>query len=140
MRFAYGNLKSLVTNSSWRKLENCLAETMPTLKFGTADSLRVLRSLDLSIVGKSYYALNLIPPPLENKFAAQSVWISSKLERILNNPSLGWLGMAFVIAAKKSQPAASRSVKQTESAVRRSGYAARASDRIGEARGQFPRG
>ena len=101
MKFVYRNAKALVTNSAPIKWKGCSAETMPTLKFGMTHTFRMLRSRDLSIVGKRYYALNLVPPPLDNKLAAQSVWISSKLERLLVTPLLGWLGMAFVIFAEK---------------------------------------
>jgi SAM-dependent methyltransferase len=112
MRFAYRNAKALVKNSARIKLKDCSAETMPTLKFGMAENIRVLRSLGLSIVGNTYYSLNLVPPPLENKLAAQSVWVSSKLARLGSNPLLGWLGQAFIIAAKKTQPTERQSAQQ----------------------------
>ena len=103
VKFTYCNIKALVTNSPRKMLKDCSAETMPTIKFGMADSLRMLRSLGLSIVGKRYFALNLVPLPLGKKFAAQSVWLSSKMEHLLSHRIFGWLGMAFVIAAKKPE-------------------------------------
>lgn len=102
LKFAYSNAKALVTNSARIKLKDCSVEGVPTRRFGMSDSLRVLRSLGLSIRGKTYYAPNLFPPPLGNRLGAQSFWVSAKLEQLVAKPMLGWLGMAFVIAAEKS--------------------------------------
>lgn len=112
MKFAYCNAKALVMNSARIKLKDCSLEGVPTRSFAMTDSLRLLRALGLSIVGKSYYALNLFPPPLDKRFTTQSVWVSSKLEQLLTNPMFGGLGMAFVIAAKKSEPAGYRGVQE----------------------------
>jgi ubiquinone/menaquinone biosynthesis C-methylase UbiE len=101
MKFAYRNAKAHVTSSAPIKWKGCSAETMPTSKFKMAHTSKMLRSRGLSIVGGRYYALNLVPPPLDNKLAALSVWVSSKFERMLVSPLLGWLGMAFVIFAEK---------------------------------------
>lgn len=101
IKFLYSNAKALVTNSVPAKLRDCSFEEVPTARFGMADSLQMLRSLGLSIRAKTYYALNLFPPPLGARLASQAVWINSRLEQLLAIPMFGWLGMAFVIAAKK---------------------------------------
>jgi ubiquinone/menaquinone biosynthesis C-methylase UbiE len=102
IKFAYYRTKALVTNSIPVTLKDCSLEGVPTWRFGMAESLRMLRSQGLFIGARTFFALNLFPPPLGDRLVSQAVWVNSRLEQLLTTRFFGWLGMAFVIAAKKS--------------------------------------
>lgn len=115
VRFSRRNIKALLKNSKWVSFRDCSVEALPSRKFRLGERLKLLRALGLSVVGKAYFSLSVLPPPLHVRFVHQSVWASSKLEYLLQKPVFGWLGMAFVIAAQKSGSA----VKEDERRIGR---------------------
>jgi hypothetical protein len=64
---------------------------------------RLLSSCKLDTIDVVYYSFNILPAPLDSKYPRKSVQIIKKLEH-LRIGRLNWLGMAFVIKAKKSDP------------------------------------
>lgn len=101
--FIWKNVRALVTNANWISFRECLGENLPTRKFRLKERLALLQAMTLSTIGISYFALNILPPPLDARFARQSVWASVKLEHLLQKPAFQWAGMAFVIAARKAE-------------------------------------
>jgi ubiquinone/menaquinone biosynthesis C-methylase UbiE len=72
-------------------------------KFTVEKQSKVLHRAGLSVVGKSYFASNILPPVLGRRLPHHTVWLSSKLEPLLRTPLSGWLAMAFVLAAEKPE-------------------------------------
>ena len=101
-KFAYRNAKALVINSAWISLKNSALEGVPTRRFGMAQSLQMLHALGFSIRAKTYFGLNIFPPPLREDFAFTLASPNSRLGRLLNAAKFGWLAAAFVIVAEKS--------------------------------------
>jgi ubiquinone/menaquinone biosynthesis C-methylase UbiE len=77
--------------------------------FRAAAVERLLRLHNLAAVDLVYYSFNLVPPPLDREFPRRSVQLSRKLERLCGT-HLKWLGMAFIISARKDPAATSTQV------------------------------
>jgi ubiquinone/menaquinone biosynthesis C-methylase UbiE len=101
IKFGAKNVTALLRNSKRVPLRDCLAEALPTRKFTLGTQVRVLRNMGLSVVGKIHFAPDVLPPQIGHRFPRHAVWLSSKLERLLQSTLFGWLGMAFVIAVRK---------------------------------------
>jgi ubiquinone/menaquinone biosynthesis C-methylase UbiE len=102
LKFCAVGLRSAFRKSRALALRDCAYETPPTRKFALKKQIAVLLENGLSTFGANYYALNMLPPPLGTKFPHQSSWLSSKLEHLAKTNLLGWTGMAFVVAVRKT--------------------------------------
>lgn len=102
LKFCAIGLRSVFRRSYALALRDCVYETPSTRKFALKKQQALLLENGLSVFGTSYYALNILPPPLGTKFPHQSSWLSSKLEHLTKTNLLGWTGMAFVMAVRKT--------------------------------------
>jgi ubiquinone/menaquinone biosynthesis C-methylase UbiE len=105
IKFLVKNIKAIMKNSQSASFKDCLVEELPTRKFRLGERTKLLQSAGLSVVGNIYFSLNVLPFPLDARFPRQLVRVSSKLEHLLQIPSLRWLGMGFVIVVQKSMRA-----------------------------------
>lgn len=100
LKFVAANAAALVGRSKWTRLRDC-KHRRPTRRFRLAERLGALRRQQLSIERSRYFSMNVLPRPLDRLTAPPSVWVSSTLEPMLSVPGFGWLGMAFIVVARK---------------------------------------
>ena len=92
------NIRAVAKNARWVPFKDCNGERIPTRKFRLKERIELLRAAGLSVIEKTYFSLNILPAPLDTRFPGQS--FGGKLEHLLQKDIFGWLGMAFVIAAR----------------------------------------
>jgi ubiquinone/menaquinone biosynthesis C-methylase UbiE len=97
--FLLVNLKAIVSKSKYVSFKDCLGEELPTRKFRPGERTKLLQAVGLSFRKKIYFSRNIFP---SRGVPRQMVWVSSKVEHLLQTPLLKWLGMGFVIIAHKS--------------------------------------
>jgi ubiquinone/menaquinone biosynthesis C-methylase UbiE len=101
LKFGLKNLIVFIQGASRVPLRDCHSEINPTRKFVLQRQTRLLRDTGLCVVGAEYFALDILPPQLSRRFQRQAVWLSRTLEHLLQSKWFGWLGMAFLIVARK---------------------------------------
>lgn len=100
LKFAFKNVVALLGMSKWIRLRESKGSP-PTRRFRRAERLKTLRRHQLSIERDTYFSLNIFPRPLDRMIGAPCAWVSAVLEPLLSVPLMGWLGMAFVVLARK---------------------------------------
>jgi hypothetical protein len=95
------NIRAVAMNARRVPFMDCSGERIPTRKFRLKERIELLRAAGLSVIEQTYFSLNILPAPLDTRFPGQP--FGGKLEHLLQKDIFGWLGMAFVIAARISR-------------------------------------
>lgn len=101
LKFLWKNVKAIIKRTKFVSFKECLGEGLPTRKFRLGERTELLQATGLSVVGSTYFSLNIFLAPLDARFPHQMIRVSAKLEHLLQKPLFDWLGMGFVIAVQK---------------------------------------
>ncbi|MGH6952085.1 MAG: class I SAM-dependent methyltransferase [Vitreimonas sp.] len=101
LKFVGKNIAAMVGRAKWTRLRDCSYEPEPFRRFKLGERVQTLRRQRFSIEGAKYFCLSLFPPPFDRVIVAPSIWVSAMLEPLLSARWLGWLGMAFLVFARK---------------------------------------
>lgn len=100
IKFATGNIKALFQNSRYVRMRDCPAETPLARKFVLEQRKGIMRGKGLSVLAENYFAPNILPLRLGNRYVVQALCLSSKLDPTVHTWLFGRLGMGFIIVAR----------------------------------------
>lgn len=101
-KFVVRNSRAVFGGAKPVRLDECAGEALPTRRFRLKERCALLGSMGLEVTEESYFSINVLPMPLDQRLSGLSLRLNRRLEPLLEWPFLERLGMGFVISARKA--------------------------------------